>query len=106
MVDRDDDQKIGVKSTAILFGDMDLFVIGGLQITMLLALVLVGLSAGLGFWYYASVGVAGVLMAWHQWLARDRDPAQCFRVFVHNHYIGMVVFVGIVLHYSFNPASP
>ena len=103
MVDRADDRKIGVKSTAILFGDMDLFVIGGLQLLMLLALSLIGVRAELGPWYYASIGVAAILMAYHQWLARERDPDGCFRAFRHNHYIGMVVFIGILLHYSFNP---
>jgi 4-hydroxybenzoate polyprenyltransferase len=103
MVDRDDDRKVGVKSTALLFGDMDLFVIAGLQLVMLVALVLIGLRAELGFWYYLSVAVSACLMAWHQWLARDRSPAGCFAAFRHNHYIGLVVFIGIVLHYSFNP---
>lgn len=101
MVDREDDLKVGVKSTAILFGDADLFVIGGLQLLMLAALVLVGNMAELGFWYYASIAVAGILMGYHQWLARDRKPAGCFEAFLHNHYIGMIVFIGIVLHYTF-----
>ena len=103
MVDREDDRKIGVKSTALLFGDVDLFVIAGLQLLMLIALVLVGLQAELGFWYYLSVAGAAGLMAYHQWLARDRQPAGCFAAFLHNHIIGFVIFVGIVLNYSFNP---
>lgn len=103
MVDRQDDQRIGVKSTAILFGDLDLFVIGGLQILMLIALYFVGNMAELGLWYYLSLGVAAVLMGYHQWLARDRRRDGCFAAFRHNHYIGMVVFVGIALHYTFEP---
>ncbi len=103
MVDRGDDLKVGVKSTAILFGDTDLFIIGGLQLLMLTALIFIGNMAELSFWYYGSVAVAAILMAWHQWLARDRQPAACFSVFLHNHYIGMIVFIGIVLHYTFNP---
>ncbi len=103
MVDRDDDKKIGVKSTALLFGEADLFIIGGLQLIMLAALVFVGLRAGLSFWYYLSVVIAAALMARHQWLAREREPAACFRAFLENHRIGLVVFIGIVLHYSFNP---
>ncbi len=103
MVDREDDRKLGIKSTALLFGDADLFVLGGLQLIMLLALVFVGLRAELGFWYYLSVAIAAGLMAYHQWLARDRQPAGCFAAFLHNHFIGLVVFIGIVLHYSFNP---
>jgi 4-hydroxybenzoate polyprenyltransferase len=106
MVDREDDLKVGVKSTAILFGDADLFVIGGLQLLMLLALVFVGSMAELGIWYFASIGVRAILMAYHQWLARDRHPAACFKAFLHNHYIGLLVFIGIVLHYTFNPVQP
>jgi len=104
MVDREDDLKVGVKSTAILFGDVDLFVIAGLQLIMLIGLVLVGVLAQLGFWYYAAVAVAAGLMAYHLWLARDRKPAGCFAAFLHNHFIGLVIFIGIVLHYSFNPS--
>lgn len=103
MVDREDDLKVGVKSTAILFGDADLFVIGGLQLLMILALILVGNMAELGPWYYGSIGLSAILMTYHQWLARDRQPAGCFKAFLHNHFIGMIVFIGIVLHYTFNP---
>lgn len=101
MVDRQDDQRIGVKSTAILFADLDLFVIGGLQILMLIALYFVGDMAGLGLWFYLSLGITAILMGYHQWLARDRKRDGCFAAFKHNHYIGLVVFVGIVLHYTF-----
>ena len=104
MVDREDDRRIGVKSTAVLFGEVDLFVIAGLQLVMLLGLVFVGFRAGLGSWYYLSVAVAAGMMAWHLWLARDRQPAGCFEAFLKNHLIGLVIFIGIVLHYTFNPA--
>jgi len=103
MVDREDDIRVGVKSTAILFGDVDLFVIAGLQLLMLLGLVFVGLRASLGFWYFVSVAISACLMAYHLWLARDRQPAGCFAAFLHNHVIGLIIFVGIVLHYAFNP---
>jgi 4-hydroxybenzoate polyprenyltransferase len=106
MVDREDDKKLGVKSTAILFGEVDLFVIVGLQVVMVAALIFIGTLAELGFWYYFSVAGAAGLMAYHIWLARDRQPAGCFAAFLHNHYIGLVVFIGIVLHYAFNPALP
>ena len=105
MVDREDDLKIGVKSTAVLFGEVDLFVIAGLQLLMLLALTLIGYRAELGFWYYLSVAIAAAMMAWHLWLARDRLPAGCFKAFLMNHLIGMVIFIGIVLHYTFNPVT-
>jgi len=106
MVDREDDRKLGVKSTALLFGEVDLFVIAGLQILMLAALILVGLRAELGFWYFFSVASAAGLMAYHQWLARDRQPGGCFAAFEHNHHIGFVIFIGIVLHYAFTPVLP
>jgi 4-hydroxybenzoate polyprenyltransferase len=105
MVDREDDLKVGVKSTAILFGETDLFVIGGLQALMLVALLFVGGMAKLGFWYYTSVGLAGLLMVYHQWLARERLRDGCFKAFLNNHYIGMIVFIGIVLHYTFSPSQ-
>jgi len=106
MVDRDDDRKLGVKSTALLFGEVDLFVIAGLQLLMLAALILVGLRAKLWFWYFLSVASAASMMAYHQWLARDRQPAGCFAAFLNNHYIGLIVFIGIVLHYAFSPVAP
>ncbi len=106
MVDRDDDRKLGVKSTAILFGEMDLFVIAGLQALLVVALILIGYRAELGPWYYLSVAIAAGMMLWHLWLARDRQPAGCFQAFLKNHYIGMVIFIGIVLHYTFTSTAP
>ncbi|MDA0679584.1 MAG: 4-hydroxybenzoate octaprenyltransferase [Proteobacteria bacterium] len=106
MVDREDDLKVGVKSTAILFGDADLFVIGGLQLLMLVALIFVGDMADLGAWYFGAIVVAAIIMAYHQWLARNRIPSECFKAFLHNHYIGMTIFIGIVLHYTFTPGLP
>ncbi|MDJ0916293.1 MAG: 4-hydroxybenzoate octaprenyltransferase [Woeseiaceae bacterium] len=105
MVDREDDLKIGVKSTAILFGDADLFIIGVLQVVMLLALTLIGTQVGLGFWYFLSLIVAAGMMVYHQRLAKDRERDGCFKAFLHNHYIGMVVFIGIALHYALAPSG-
>jgi len=102
MVDRDDDLRVGVKSTAILFGDLDLFVIGGLQLLMLAALLSIGNMAGLSIWYYLAIVIVAMLMGYHQWLARERRKSGCFAAFLHNHFIGMVVFIGILLHYTFN----
>lgn len=101
MADREDDLRIGVKSTAVLFGEADRFVIGALQLVMLLGLALLGDLAGLGLWYYASLAVAAVFMAWQQWLARERDPQRCFRAFLNNHYVGMTIFIGVALDYLF-----
>ena len=97
MVDREYDLQIGVKSTAILFGDADRVMIGMLQGMFILALMLVGTSLGLSFWYYLGVLTAGALLAYQQWLIRDRDPAACFSAFLNNHWVGFAVFVGVVL---------
>jgi 4-hydroxybenzoate polyprenyltransferase len=99
MVDRDDDLKIGVKSTAILFGEADLLVIGVLQILVLLGLVLVGRMAGLGLFFYLGLLVAAGLALYQQYLARQRAPAGCFQAFLNNNWFGAAVFAGIFIHY-------
>jgi 4-hydroxybenzoate polyprenyltransferase len=104
MVDREDDLKLGVRSTAILFGDADRALLGGLQVLLLIALWLIGQQAGLGPWYQASLGVAAALSLWQQYLIRNREPAECFRAFLNNNLYGMAVFVGLLLHYIYLPA--
>lgn len=104
MVDREDDRKLGVRSTAILFGDSDRHMIGAIQALLLLALWLVGHQAGLGGWYLGALGLAAALSAWQQYLIRARLPEDCFRAFLNNNYYGMAVFIGIVLDYTFAPA--
>jgi 4-hydroxybenzoate polyprenyltransferase len=101
MVDREDDLKIGVKSSAILFADMDRLLIGVMQAMMLGALVLVGRNLHFGRPYQAGVAAAGALFLWQQWLIRKREPAACLRAFLNNQYVGMVVFVGIQLQYLY-----
>ncbi len=101
MVDRDDDRKIGVRSTAILFGDSDRHIIAALQAMTLLALCLVGKITRLGVWYWLGLAAGGALFARHLWLIRTRDRAACFRAFQGNHYFGMAVFIGILLSYTF-----
>lgn len=100
MVDREDDLKIGVKSTAILFGQYDRLIIGLAQLSMLAVLLLVGQSFELGAIYYGSLVLTGILMVCHQWLIRGRDRPSCFKAFLHNHWIGLVIFLGIVLDYQ------
>jgi len=100
MVDREDDLKIGVKSTAILFGAYDRLVIGILQLSMLAVMLVAGQRFELGAFYYASLGVASALMFYHQWLIRTRDRTSCFKAFLHNHWIGLVILLGIVLDYQ------
>jgi 4-hydroxybenzoate polyprenyltransferase len=101
MIDREDDLKIGVKSSAILFADMDKFLIGVMQLMMLGALVLVGRSMQFGHWYEAGVVAAAALFAWQQWLIRKREPAGCLRAFLNNQYIGLAVFIGLLLQYVY-----
>ncbi|MGA8705796.1 MAG: 4-hydroxybenzoate octaprenyltransferase [Steroidobacteraceae bacterium] len=102
MVDRDDDVRVGVQSAAILFEDMDRLIIGSMQAMMLLALVLLGRSLHFDTWYYAGLGVGGMLFLWQQWLIRSRERAGCFAAFQNNGYFGVVVFVGILLEYATN----
>ena len=99
MVDRDDDLKIGVKSTAILFGRYDRLIIGLLQLVFLALLIYVGHLFGLGFYYFCGLAAAAVLMIFHQWLIRDRQRDRCFRAFLHNHWVGVVIFIGILANY-------
>jgi len=101
MVDRDDDAKIGVKSSAILFADMDKLLIGVMQAMMLFALMLIGRTLKFGEWYLAGLVVVAVLFLYQQWLIRDRDPAACLRAFLNNHYVGMAIFLGILFEYLY-----
>lgn len=104
MVDREDDMKIGVKSSAILFADMDRPIILIMQAMMLFALVLAGRSMQFGYWFYGGLTAAGLLFLWQQWLIRRRDPDACFRAFLNNNYVGLVIFVGVLLEYVYRPA--
>jgi 4-hydroxybenzoate polyprenyltransferase len=101
MVDREDDIKIGVKSSAILFADMDKLLIGAMQAMILYALYLVGHDMHFGRWFRAGIVAAAVLFLWQQWLIRRRDPAACMRAFLNNQYVGLVIFVGIMLQYVY-----
>lgn len=97
MVDREYDLEIGVKSTAILFGEADRLMIGMLQALYLFALVLAGLQFSLGGWYYLGLAGAAGLLIYQQILIRDRNVDGCFRAFLNNHWVGLSVFLGIVL---------
>lgn len=97
MVDRDDDVKIGVKSTAILFGKRDKLIVGILQLLTLLLLLMAGQSFALGPWFYWSLLGAGALFVFQQRLIADREREPCFRAFLNNNYAGMLIFIGIVL---------
>jgi len=99
MVDRDDDIKIGVKSTAILFGDLDRIIIAILQLMVFVALIFIGQALKLSIFYYSGLTVAAALAGYQQYLIRGREREQCLRAFLNNHWFGMVIFIGIALEY-------
>ena len=101
MVDREDDIRIGVKSTAILFGDMDKLIIGIIQVLMFMALLMAGRQQELGVFYYLGLAGASGFAIYQQYLIRNREPRKCFEAFLNNHYLGLTVFSGVVLNYSF-----
>ena len=100
MCDRPDDLLIGVKSTAILFGEADRLIIGLLQGLTLLCLLLVGSRFALGGYYYAGLLAMLLSFAWQQWLIREREPQACLAAFLSNHWSGLLVFIGLLLHFQ------
>ena len=101
MVDRDDDRKIGIQSSALLFADLDRLMVGVMQVIMLAALALVGHDLKFGPWYRAGLIGAAALFAYQQWLIRRREPAACLRAFLNNNYVGMAIFIGVALQYVY-----
>lgn len=100
MVDRDDDLKIGVKSTAVLFGDFDKLICAFLQLFVVFVLFLMGYKFELGFAYFGSTVVVSCLFLYQQVLIQDRKREQCFKAFKHNQWVGFVVFLGIAADYA------
>ncbi|MCY1401298.1 4-hydroxybenzoate octaprenyltransferase [compost metagenome] len=100
MTDRDDDLKIGVKSTAILFGDADRLIIVILQALALACLLLAGAHFELGMWFHLGLLGAALCFAWEYWYTRERERQACFEAFLHNHWAGLIIFLGIVLDYA------
>jgi 4-hydroxybenzoate polyprenyltransferase len=100
MVDREDDLRIGVKSTAILFGRNDLLIIGILQSIMLALMVVIGLMADRGWIYYAGLVVGVGFFVYQQLISLKREPKACFEAFLNNNHFGMVVFLGLMLDYA------
>ena len=101
MVDRNDDIRIGVRSTAILFGDSDRHIIAVLQVMTLVTLFLVGKMIRADGWYHAGLVAGAVFFIYQLWLIRDRDRDGCFRAFLNNNYFGMSVFIGLALEYQY-----
>ena len=97
MVDRDDDVRVGIKSTAILFGEADRLMIGVLQIATLITLVLAGRRLNYQDYYFVGIAAAAGLFCYQQYLIRDRAREGCFRAFANNVWVGFSLFVGVVL---------
>ena len=102
MVDREDDLRVGVKSSAILFGRADRFFVGVSQVAVLAVLVLAGRQAGLGVFHDAATALSALLFLYQQHLIRDREPAACFKAFLNNNWVGALVFAGIVADYAWS----
>ena len=99
MVDREDDLSVGIKSTAILFGNLDVRIIGLLQCLSFIAFWRCGVAFSLGPIYYAAVSAVGILFARHLWLIRDRDITQCFAAFNQSKWIGLIILMGLCGHF-------
>lgn len=99
MVDREDDLAVGIKSTAILLGDLDVRVIGLLQCLCLFAFWRCGEAFALGPFYYSAVVAVGVMFARHLWLIRERDTKQCFAAFNQSKWIGLIILAGLCAHF-------
>ena len=99
MVDRDDDLKIGIKSTAIFFAEKDKLMVGLLQLTTLLCFALLGRLLALPMVYFIGLLVVAGLFVYQQYLIVERDRDACFRAFLHNNYVGMVIFISLLLSY-------
>jgi 4-hydroxybenzoate polyprenyltransferase len=102
MVDRDDDVRLGIKSTAILFADLDRPMIAILQIAFLTTMLLIPRSIDLSLPYYLGLAVAAALFIYQQYLIRNRSREGCFEAFLNNHWVGLGIFTGVVVHYALN----
>ncbi|WP_086479970.1 4-hydroxybenzoate octaprenyltransferase [Oceanospirillum sanctuarii] len=100
MVDRNDDVKIGVKSTAILFGELDRHIIALLQILAVIALLIVAAHKGLGIWFYLGLAAACGLFIYQTKLIFHREREACFKAFLNNHWVGVLILLGIILDYA------
>ena len=99
MVDREDDLKIGVKSTAILFGKNDKLIVGLLQIVTILLLLAIGVYLSLSSLYYIGLFAGGALFLYQQYLIKARERSLCFKAFLNNNWFGVAVFAGLFVHY-------
>jgi 4-hydroxybenzoate polyprenyltransferase len=105
MADREDDLLAGVKSTAVLFGDDDLKIQAILQVAFLIVLVMIGKQLALSSVFYLGLVVMAGLFVYQQFLCRHREPKACLQAFLNNNWVGLTLFVSLVLHYLFAPAA-
>ncbi len=105
MVDRDDDVRIGIRTSAITFGRFDVAAIALCYAIYLAGMTWVGVELDLGVLYFAGLAVAAAIAVYHLWLIRDRDRVRCFKAFLHNHWLGMAVFAGTALDYAVRAGS-
>ncbi len=103
IADRPDDLKIGVKSSAILFGRYDLVIVALLQLTVLGLLAFVGWQSARGPIYFTGLFASAGFVAYQLWLARDREPKRCVQAFLNNNWLGFTVFVALVADFAFYP---
>lgn len=100
MADRNDDLKIGVKSSAILFGRFDLLVVGAVQILVMGMLALIGWHAGRNVIYFGGLFLSIGFVIYQLWISREREPARCVQAFLNNHWLGMTIFVALALDFA------
>jgi len=103
IADREDDLKIGIKSTAVLFGRYELLFVGIVQMLVLALLTVAGWQNGRGGIYFAGLIVSLGFIVYQLWLARERDPIRCTQAFLNNHWLGMTVFIALVLDLAITP---
>lgn len=102
MADRNDDVKLGLKSTAILFGRYDRVITARLQLSVLILFLLFGWVQGFTYWYYLGLLAAAIFMGYQQYLIKDRDPPRCLRAFLNNNWVGAAIFFGLVLNFIYH----
>jgi len=100
MVDRDDDLRLGLRTSAITFGRFDVAAVALCYAVYIAAMAYFGSVWRMGVVYYVGIGVAGVCAFYHLWLIRARDRSACFRAFLHNHWLGLAVFAGVAIDYG------
>lgn len=105
MVDRDDDLKIGIKTSAITFGRFDVMAVMLCYAIAFAIILLIGWQYGLRMWFVAGLVVAVACAMYHYTLIRDRDRMRCFAAFRHNNWLGAAIFAGIALDYAMRSPS-